>query len=128
MSTRVQTNTALRMEKGALRTLEHYDVVEEFGMYVFNEKTMREKLPKSTYKQFQAARNNGTPITDELADQFATTLKEWALSLGVTHYTHQFQPMTGSTAEKHDSFLEPSSSGGVIMVRPCARQRTPSRA
>ena len=86
-----------------------------YGSHVFDRKKMQEYLPKEAYKAVTDAIEKGTPISREMADLIANGMKSWAKSLNVTHYTHWFQPMTGITAEKHDSFLAPPSNGRAIM-------------
>ncbi len=90
-------------------------VSEIFGSMVFNDITMREKLPKNTYKALKKTIQEGKELDISLANEIAHAMKDWAISLGVTHFTHWFQPMTGITAEKHDSFISPTEDGGVIM-------------
>jgi glutamine synthetase len=87
---------------------------EIFAENVFNESAMRQYLTKDSLKGVQQAIKKGTKIKRELADQISTGLKEWAIKKGATHYTHWFQPLTGSTAEKHDSFFEPIGDGESI--------------
>ena len=86
-----------------------------FGSMVFNQKVMRELLPKDTFKALKKTLDDGTPLELEIANQVAHAMKEWAISKGATHYTHWFQPLTGITAEKHESFVAPDKNGGVIM-------------
>ena len=88
---------------------------ELFCQNVFSEETMREYLTKEAFNSILDAIKKGTKIQRHIADQVAVAMKDWALSKGVTHYTHWFQPLTGITAEKHDSFISPSPNGGVIM-------------
>ncbi len=83
-----------------------------FGSNVFNEKAMRQYLPSDAFKAVQGAIEDGTKIDRKLANYIAMGMKEWALSKGVTHYTHWFQPLTGATAEKHDAFFQTSFDGG----------------
>lgn len=90
-------------------------VSDYFGCMVFNEKTMQERLPKSTYKALKKTMENGEPLDLNVANVVASAMKDWAVELGCTHYTHWFQPMTGVTAEKHDSFISPNGDGQVIM-------------
>ena len=85
-----------------------------FGENVFNENTMRQFLTKDGYKGVMSAIEHGTKIDRKIADQVSSSMKEWALSKGVTHYTHWFQPLTGSTAEKHDAFFETIEGGMAI--------------
>nr|WP_315021932.1 glutamine synthetase III [uncultured Aminipila sp.] len=86
-----------------------------FGSLVFNDAIMREKLPKDTYKALQSHIDKGTPLSMETANVIASAMKDWALEHGATHFTHWFQPMTGITAEKHDSFISPTEGGGIFM-------------
>ncbi len=90
-------------------------VPEMFGERVFNDAAMRERLPKGTYKALKKTIEDGKPLDINIANAVAHAMKEWALENGATHYTHWFQPMTGITAEKHDSFISPTSDGKVIM-------------
>lgn len=90
-------------------------LTEIFGMDVFNEATMIERLPKKTYAALKKTILNGEDLDPEVADIVANAMKDWAIERGATHYTHWFQPMTGITAEKHDSFISPTSGGKVIM-------------
>jgi glutamine synthetase len=85
-----------------------------FGTLVFHSDVMREYLPSDTYKSMMEAINTGARLDRKLADQVATAMKDWALSKGATHYTHWFQPLTGTTAEKHDAFLKPIGPGRAI--------------
>ncbi len=84
-----------------------------YGENVFDKKKMRDYLSKEVYKKLLSAINQGETLTSEDANHIATAMKSWAMSKGVTHYTHWFQPLTGSTAEKHDSFFEPSGDGAI---------------
>ena len=86
-----------------------------YGEEVFNLKTMQNYLAKDVYKKLVATIRKGDVIDDSIADQVANAMKRWAISKGASHYTHWFQPLTGSTAEKHDSFVEPDAEGGVMM-------------
>ena len=90
-------------------------VPELYGSLVFNDKVMRERLPKDIYKAVHKTIQNGSHLELDVANTVAATMKEWALEHGATHFTHWFQPMTGLTAEKHDSFISPSENGSVIM-------------
>ncbi len=85
-----------------------------FGANVFNEATMRQSLTKDAYKSVMDAIEKGTKIDRNIADQISSAMKDWALSKGVTHYTHWFQPLTGATAEKHDAFFETIGNGLAI--------------
>jgi len=90
-------------------------IPEIYGSLVFNDKIMREKLPKDMYKALKKTIENGTHLELDVANSVAVAMKEWALEHGATHYTHWFQPMTNFTAEKHDSFISPTDDGQVIM-------------
>lgn len=91
------------------------NVPEIFGSLVFSDLVMKRSLPKETYRAFRSLVDAGKPLTLEVANVVAHEMKEWAISKGATHYTHWFQPMTGITAEKHDSFINPIGDGTVIM-------------
>lgn len=90
-------------------------VPELFGCMVFNDQTMQERLPKSTYKALKKTIQDGAPLDLSVANVVASAMKDWAIEKGCTHYTHWFQPMTGVTAEKHDSFITPNGDGQIIM-------------
>ena len=90
-------------------------VPEYFGCYVFDDKVMRERLSEETYNLLKRTIKDGRSLNLSVANAVASAMKEWAVSLGATHFTHWFQPMTGITAEKHDSFISPDKEGGVIM-------------
>ena len=90
-------------------------LTELFGTDVFNEATMVERLPKKTYAALKKTLENGEDLDPSVAEVVANAMKDWAIERGATHYTHWFQPMTGITAEKHDSFINPTSDGKVIM-------------
>lgn len=91
------------------------NVPEIFGSLVFHEDIMREKLPKEVYKSLKETRENGTPLDATCAQAIANAMKNWAVENDATHYAHWFQPMTGATAEKHDSFIVPAGDNKVIM-------------
>jgi glutamine synthetase len=91
------------------------DVAEYFGCMVFNEQVMRAKLSAATYQSLKKTIDEGAPLDQSVADAVANAMKDWAISKGATHFTHWFQPLTGITAEKHDSFISPSPDGRVIM-------------
>ncbi|MDD6490160.1 MAG: glutamine synthetase III [Clostridia bacterium] len=91
------------------------NVPELFGSLVFNDATMKERLPKDTYKALKKTIQDGKPLDINIANVVAHAMKEWAIENGATHFTHWFQPMTGITAEKHDSFISPTPDGKVIM-------------
>lgn len=86
-----------------------------YGSNQFNESVMRQRLPKLIFKELQAVQRGEKALSIETAELVANTMKDWAIEKGATHYTHWFQPMTGLTAEKHDSFISPTSEGRVIM-------------
>ena len=88
---------------------------ELFGSMVFNDQVMSARLPKNTYKEFKDCCAHDRPLPLETANVIANAMKDWAVEKGVTHFTHWFQPMTGLSAEKHDSFISPTADGGVIM-------------
>jgi glutamine synthetase len=90
-------------------------IPELFGSLVFNDKVMRDKLPKDVYKALKKTIDNNTHLELDVANSVAVAMKEWAVENGATHFTHWFQPMTGTTAEKHDSFINPVGDGQVIM-------------
>src|SRR5262245_50114524 len=85
-----------------------------YGELVFNDDAQKKFLSKDVYRKLKATAAAGDPLDSSIANQVAQGMKEWALSLGASHYTHWFVPMTGSAAEKHDTFLEPTSGGGAI--------------
>ena len=91
------------------------NIPELFGSSVFNDKIMRAKLPRDIYKALRKTIENGTHLELDVANAVAVAMKEWAVENGATHYTHWFQPMTGYTAEKHDSFISPTGDGQIIM-------------
>ena len=91
------------------------NVPKLFGSLTFNERVMKDRLPAKTFATFRKMVEEGLPLTRELADMMAYAMKDWALENGCTHFTHWFQPMTGITAEKHDSFIAPAADGRVIM-------------
>ncbi len=91
------------------------EIPELFGRSVFNDRVMRERLPHDIYRQLKETINEGTPLSREVANEVAEAMKNWAIENGATHYTHWFQPMTGVTAEKHESFISPAEGDSVIM-------------
>ncbi len=91
------------------------DITEVFGSNVFNEQKMKERLPRDTFKSLRKTISQGMPLTLEVANVVANAMKDWAIEKGATHYTHWFQPLTGGTAEKHDSFIAPTGDGSVVM-------------
>ena len=88
---------------------------EIFGSDVFNEYTMKQRLPEDVFGAWKRCIAEGTHLPLDVANKIAEAMKQWALEKGATHYTHWFQPMTGITAEKHDSFISPTGDGRVIM-------------
>ena len=90
-------------------------IPEIYGSMVFNEHTMQERLPSATYKDLMRTIKKGEPLNLEVANVVAHAMKEWAIEKGATHYTHWFQPLSGITSEKHDSFLDPTGDGRAIM-------------
>ena len=91
------------------------NINEIFGSNVFNDSQMKKWLPEATYNEFKATVDEGKSISREVARVMADAMKEWAISKGATHFTHWFQPLTGITAEKHDSFIAPTGDGNIIM-------------
>lgn len=92
------------------------NVPELFGSNVFNDNVMRERLPKPVYKALKKTIQDGETLDESVANAVAHAMKEWAIEKGCTHFTHWFQPLTGVTAEKHDSFITPDGDGNVIMT------------
>ena len=91
------------------------DVTQIFGTNVFNNEVMRKRLPKDTYQLLKKTIDKEIPVPPEVADVVASAMKDWAIERGATHYTNWFQPLTGRTAEKHDSFISHTTQGGIIM-------------
>ena len=85
-----------------------------FGVNVFSDAVMRERLPKPVYKALKRTIDHGEKLDISVADAVATAMRDWAIEKGATHYAHVFYPLTGLTAEKHDSFLEPDGTGGAL--------------
>ncbi|NOY76149.1 MAG: glutamine synthetase type III [Kiritimatiellaeota bacterium] len=106
IAARTETSEKAGMEKS---------VLDFYGEDVFNAKTMREYLPKQVYKKLLATIQKGAMLDAGIADDVANAMRRWAIGKGATHYTHWFQPLTGSTAEKHDSFVEPDSMGEITL-------------
>ena len=90
-------------------------VTDFFGSMVFDDRVMKATLSEKVYKSLKRTIDRGTPLDISVANEVAAAMKDWAISKGATHYTHWFQPMTGVTAEKHDSFISPAPDGRVIM-------------
>jgi glutamine synthetase len=110
----------------AIRSISHWNTAprssaaarkasDEFGSLTFNDEAQRARLPKDVYRALRRAVAQGEPIDAQVADIIASALKDWAVEHGATHYTHWFQPLTGITAEKHDSFLSPTSDGRAVL-------------
>jgi hypothetical protein len=100
----------------SLRMMATDKVSEEYGSLLFTDKDMQERLPKPTYKKLMQVIKEGAPLDIDIANEVAHAMKEWALEKGATHYTHWFQPLTGITSEKHDSFISPNGDGSVLMT------------
>jgi len=90
-------------------------ISEIFGINVFNDATMRERLPKATYKELKKTMDEGNRLDPSTAEVVASVMKDWAIEKGATHFSHWFQPMTGITAEKHDSFISPTADGKILL-------------
>ncbi|MFI3330787.1 MAG: glutamine synthetase III [Rikenellaceae bacterium] len=101
-------------ERKAVNVSSEVRPADEFGKYVFNRVAMQKYLSKTVFKTLSQVIDKGLPLDRSLADGVAAGMKQWAIELGATHYTHWFQPLTGASAEKHDAFLEPDSNGGVV--------------
>ena len=91
------------------------DIPAIYGSYIFGDREMRERLPKAIYRSLRRSMATGEELDPVVADATACAMKEWAVSMGATHFTHWFQPLTGTTAEKHDSFINPQEDGTVIL-------------
>lgn len=102
------------LNREAIHTTPPSKVSDYYGDHVFNQNQMREYLTDDSYKSVKEAIEHGSRIDRKVADQVASAMKDWASTLGATHYTHWFQPLTGSTAEKHDAFFEPIEGGRAI--------------
>ena len=90
-------------------------ITDIYGSNVFNDSIMKERLPKATYKALKKTMDKGSTLTLEVADVVASAMRDWAVEKGATHFTHWFQPLTGITAEKHDSFINPTGDGKVLL-------------
>ena len=95
--------------------IEEKGLPELFGSNVFNEETMKERLSAASYNAWKKCITNAQPLDLATANEIAQAMKQWAVEKGATHYTHWFQPMTGVTAEKHDSFIQPAEGGKIVM-------------
>ncbi len=115
-NSRAQAIAAISSQQSTVAPLDYVTqpAGELFGQNVFGHKAMQERLPKAVYKSLLKTIESGSPLDPTVADTVAQAMKEWAMSKGATHYAHVFYPLTGWTAEKHDSFLSPSSDGGAI--------------
>ncbi len=92
------------------------NVTELFGCNVFGDEVMKNSLPKEVYKSLRKTIDAGEPLDTSIASAVAAAMKDWAVSKGATHYTHWFQPLTNLTAEKHDSFIEPSGDKVILQL------------
>jgi glutamine synthetase len=95
--------------------IEEKGLPELFGSNVFNEETMKERLSAASYNAWKKCITNAQPLDLATANEIAQAMKQWVVEKGATHYTHWFQPMTGVTAEKHDSFIQPAEGGKIVM-------------
>ena len=105
------------LDRGEIReeTLKPF-TTEKYGEDVFHFTRMKDRLPKPIYKKLMDTVSEGKPLDASIADAVAHAMKEWALEKGATHFTHWFQPLTGTTAEKHDSFLDPVGNGQALLA------------
>lgn len=118
MGTSRQDTSKTIIERGANQSYTPpplQDISNIYGTHVFHEGVMKERLPKAIFKLLMNTIDNHEPLDPSLADIVASAMKDWAIELGATHFTHWFHPLTGSTAEKHDSFIVPESAGHVLM-------------
>jgi glutamine synthetase len=106
--------TSWRPALGQVQQQQQERIEDVFGEDVFSERAMKERLPKDIFQRFMRTVKNGERLDHELADVIAAAMKDWAIDRGATHYTHWFQPLTGLTAEKHDSFVAPDGLGGAL--------------
>ncbi len=104
------------------------NITEIFGQNVFNDCVMRERLPKSVYRKLKKTITEGYELDPTIADSVAHAMKEWAIENGATHYTHWFQPLTGITAEKHDSFISAADAEGKVMMEFSGKELVRSEA
>ena len=95
--------------------MEKTNVPEIFGSMVFDDRQMRERLSEEVYSSLKKTIDENVRLDEKVAEAVAVEMKKWAIEKGATHFTHWFQPLTGVTAEKHDSFIEPTGDGGVMM-------------
>ncbi len=115
MATQDITRVLSSNGKGGHKMAARQNAQEIFASNVFNDRTMKQTLPKDTYKALRETIERGAPLSLEVANTVASAMKDWAIEKGATHYTHWFQPLTGRTAEKHDAFISPTPDGGVVM-------------
>ena len=108
-------STSNGRNKVTFQKMHNNDLTELFGSNVFGDRAMQERLPKDIYRALKETIEKGKLLTLEVADIVANAMKDWAIEKGATHYTHWFQPLTGKTAEKHDSFIASTADGHIIM-------------
>jgi len=105
------------------------DMIKTFGNKVFNDEVMKQRLSKKTYEQLNNTIRNGEYLNDDIAEEVANAMKEWAIENGATHFTHWFHPLSGATAEKHESFISTAGGGKITLefspVKPGIRLPTP---
>jgi glutamine synthetase len=126
MSTKQSTSVALLSSNGHSVSSEP-TLSQIFGSNVFSDREMKKRLPKNTYLALRKVMQGEAELTLDVANVVAEAMKVWAIEKGATHYTHWFQPLTGKTAEKHDSFLEPQADGSAIAVFSGKRSSKASR-
>ena len=95
---------------------EGFNVADIYGEDVFTDSVMRARLPRNVYRELHKAMEEGEDLNPLVADEVAEAMKQWAIEKGATHYTHWFQPLTGATAEKHDSFLSSTAEDGNVLM------------
>ena len=100
--------------KARVQELGPAQALRVFGSLTFNDEVQRSRLPKDVYRKLRRTITQSEPLDASIADTVATAMKDWAIERGATHFTHWFQPMTGITAEKHDSFLVPAGEGRAV--------------
>ncbi|ERP31113.1 glutamine synthetase III [Chitinivibrio alkaliphilus] len=117
MTTRSEAVRAISAEKPGDTCVSSggFSLTDEYGTDVFNLRTMKKVLSKEVVRSLTRTIREGAPLDPAITDEVATAMKNWAVGRGATHFTHWFQPLTGATAEKHDSFIEPDDTGGVLM-------------
>ena len=106
---------AAKATTGERVSIPEESITETYGAFVFNEAAQRKFLPGNVFKKLRRTINQGETLDPSIADSVANAMKNWAVSHGATHYSHWFQPMTGSTAEKQDSFITPTGTGTAIL-------------